>query len=433
MKLNVLILSLAALSFLACTPPPVRPTKINSTKIGSPSQTVDDKPRKALPPLKITDELLKSLREYMYAYYDFHLYREGYRSKDGVLTGPVKKPTKDVPVALVRKERETREALGKLMGAEADRPAEDLIEHFFKSMAQRKELLIIPNAVKPSISSIHLVKCKEKAGTEESQRELTLFGKTMKFQSLAFDEVIIENFLTYKSRKLGLRSFQAVFIVGDRFYVNRAAIKTLGYESFWKRLDYYAKVEAAIAQDSTFKKLAKKPVNLLALAKDGLRSISLQPLSLNYGNRTSSVKLTAFFNDYVSRAELRAATELYELQQFKSAKKRLPTNSKERRWIAELAFYNAMIHGDPRGVLATIFGLAAQQYSQKRALSPQHVAAFAITVALKNVTKGKLENVDQLSVEERDALALSRLCRTAPNQLRAMAKAKYEARRQKSP
>lgn len=433
MKFYPVILLSALLFNLACTPPPVRPTKINDRKLGDPTQQVDDKPRKALAPLKVTDGVLKALRAYMYAYYDFHLFREGYRVKDGVLQGPVKNPPKDLPVQVVDRERKTRQALGKLMGAEKDRPAADLLEHFFKSMGSRKELLIIPNAVKPSISSIHLVKCKEKAGTEDAKRELTLFGEKLNFQSLAFDEVIVENFLTYKSRRMGLRSFQAVFIVGDRFYVNRAAIKTLGFEGYWKRLDYYAKVEAAITKDKTFLQLAKKPVNMLALAKDGLRSISLQPLSMNYGNRTTSVKLRAFFNDYVARAELRAATELFELQRFKAAKKRLPTNSKERRWLAELAFYNAMIHGDPRGVFATILGLAAQQYSQKRALSPQHVAAFAITVALKNVKKDEIKKDGPLSTEERDALALFRLCRASPKELKALAKAKYEARRQKSP
>ncbi|MDF1663305.1 MAG: hypothetical protein P1V97_16150 [Planctomycetota bacterium] len=433
MKFYLSILLSTLLFNLACTPPPMRPTKINGRKIGDPTQQVDDKPRKALPTLKVTDGVLKALRAYMYAYYDFHLFRDGYRMKDGVLQGPLKNPPKDLPVKVVEREKAARQALGKLMGAEIDRPAVDLLEHFFKSMASRKELLIIPNAVEPSISSIHLVKCKEKAGTEDAQRELTLFDKKLSFQSLAFDEVIVENFLTYKSRRMGLRSFQAVFIVGDRFYVNRAAIKTLGFEGYWQRLEYYAKVEAAMAKDATFIELAKKPVNMLELAKDGLRSISLQPLSLNYGNRTTSVKLKAFFNDYVARAELRAATELFELRRFKAAKKRLPTNSKERRWLAELAFYNAMIHGDPRGVLATIFGLAAQQYSQKRALSPQHVAAFAITVALKNVNKEELKKDAQLTVEKRDALALSRLCRTSPKELKALAKAKYEARRQKSP
>jgi hypothetical protein len=427
-------LSLFLLAALACTAPPFRSLKINGDGGEPRDQFIQDtKRRKPLAAVTVNTELLKAFRSYMYAYYDLHLWRDGYRVIDGVLQA---RRGKDSGVELrqvAQREQAARLRLGRFMGADQDTPITALLAHFFKSVKKRKDLLLIRNPVKQPIASLHLVSCKGSPKSEESKRELILFEEKVQFRSLAFDEVIVVDFLAYKSQRMGLKPFQAVHIEGTNFYINRAAIKSLGLKSYWRRLDYYEKAEAAVSDSKSFLTLHKKPRNILALAKDGLRGRSLGQLALSYGARPVSVKVTAFFTDYVARAELRAAAEFYQYKRFQEANKRAPKNAAERRWLAELSFYTAMIHGDPRGVLATIFGLAGQQYEQKRALSPQHVAALAITVALTDVKRKALQNVDQLSSEERDARALYELCQSTPKQLREMARMKYMKRHQKSP
>lgn len=379
-----------------------------------------------------SDELVKAFRRFVYAYYDYNVLEDVIRIRGKKLD---KEAAQAQLIKLQAQEAKAREALAKHLGIKAEAKPGVFHKRFAAALKARKDLLMLPIVSDDKRASLQVVGFKGSVEGQDprlgKQRSVMFFGEKHSYRSVAFDAHIVLSYERYRAHSLDIkRPFQAVTFRDKTFFIERNALVQLGRAGFWQRLDYYRKVEKYGIKVGSYRAFVNNPAKMFALTKDMLRWRSMRRLAQNYEAASQSEQDQAFLEDYARGEELRALAQVVEHERLKKrygkGAKSQDWDSKTRQLLAERALYSAMMHGDARGTLAGILGLALQQIHSQGAVSEQHSAALAVVIGLKNEIKKAAPG--KLSLNDAEAFAFHRMATMSQLALRELARKKYKQR-----
>lgn len=412
-------LILAFLTAQACTPPPVRRDD-PPPRAAPAAPLVDEAPSRpddapAADEAAASDQEIAVFRDYVYAYYDYALFEREPK------TPPDPAAREQRLTALKRAQAIAGRRLTRILGLADGAAAGAIVARMRGRIGRRSDVEVLPDIWGAPVASVCVVQLRA-GGSRRGQ--VTLFGEERATDVRVFDAVLVEDFVSYRRRINKEASvFQGVLVAGPVFYVDGRAVASLARAGFWDRLGYYREVARQARGAEGFLALEGRPEKLLALAKDALRWRALSFLVHGTESRPDSVKVERFAEDFTARAELRAAAELRELELFQAKLGRGPRSLAERKRVAERAQLSAIIHGEPLGAVADVFGLALRGRAEGKRAEPSARAAANLASALLVRVRGPGP-----AGKGDEARALFKICRAEPGELRALARAIYRER-----
>ncbi len=366
---------------------------------------------------QVDRSVIRALGEHVRAIYDARLAQEHPGAAPGALDAE----------ALEARLAATRDDLRRAMREAGASPAEvasdeALLPTIRDEVAREGRYAFLLSASQDAFS-LPLVRIRER----ELPRSVVLFGEPFAYRLTVFDETLIPDYPSYAAQRLGRPGplGEVGTYRGDGLItIDRAAARAIGERQFLPQLELLKASGQAIRDDQAFLRRAEAEQlgELLLLAKQGLRWRSLEQLWSLVQGRPVEEQLTRFAEDYAARAELRAAAELRELvRRVPAAQQEGALDAEQQQLLYELGTLSAIVHGEPLGQLADVFALTALSL-----VGPRHEPPFrgARQLVLDFVAAAR----DGPPSEAADALAFARLCRAAPDELRALAAELYRRR-----
>lgn len=366
------------LSLTACVPPPAR----------SSPQEPELKPRAAarLSPGAIA--AFRGLVESSYA-------ARWLEARLPAIRSPETSESKDSGAALKELEAQLRElaalegkarrVLAEQLGEPPESPSSDLLAAFQKAVEVNGRYALIAVPREDGIASVMLLRLM--AGAPLPSR---VEGSAIKAH--LYDEVTVQDFESFAaSREARPLAGVKARVYGNRVYVDGPAVMELARETFFARLDYYAGVAERASQVDGFVALDGKPTELLIATKDALRWRAMAPLLEATKDKMAIERELAFLRDYATEQADRVS--IFEASRI-AAERSLGhplVSAEDRRQASLQGFQSWILAAEPRGALATVLGLAAQQSASREALSDQHWAALQLAVSLEDKLAGPAE------------------------------------------
>lgn len=380
-----------------------------------------------------TPEVLRALRDEVYAHYDVRLLTEPTDPRQD--PHALHDPAQQAPVS----ERAAREKLVEALEAAGSKTAREAAKDglpglvpILKGALERHERFAFLFVGEGNDASFALVELVADPALRRRDRTIELFGEKFAYELLVHDRTIIEDYPTYRARVRSPAGAPPVFrpavTLGARIYLDRAQMERIGRESFFPRADQYRKLAAEAQDDKFFARESANPVKLLVDVKELLRWRSLEGLWSTVHALPAEDQGKKFADDYLAREEVRAATEASELARAKAAGDERPQGERllalERR-----AMLSAIVHGEPLGETATAVGLAAaglaEDEARKRTGTPpadpgRRVVLGAATSVVASLVR-ELAPANAPAGAADDAADFARLARATRDALRAAA------------
>ncbi len=398
--LRLVLPVLCALTLAACTAPPPPPPPSSPTR----------------DPFRVDRAVVRALGDHVRAIYDARLAQEL----------PQAAPEAD-PEALQARLELTRDNLRRACvesGARRARvAAAEALLPLIREGVQREGRYAFLLSVSDDDFSLPLVRIRDR----NLPREVTLFGESFRYLLTVYDETLIPDYPSYAAQRLGRAAFRQVATYrGDgTVSIDEATAAAIGEQQFLPQVEGLRAAAQVAQADAAFLRRAEgeRLGELLLLAKQGLRWRSLEQLWSLVQGRPNEERLRRFVEDYTARAELRAATELRELFRMMppGAQGEAELDDEQRQRLFELGTLSAIVHGEPLGQVADVLALTALSLQGPRH-EPPFRAARQLTLDLVAAVR------DGPPGEEADALALARLCRATPDELRQLALTLYRQR-----
>ncbi|MGE0709576.1 MAG: hypothetical protein AB7N76_20955 [Planctomycetota bacterium] len=358
--------------------------------------------------------VLRAFRAYVYAGYGLVLARERPEQAD---TATLKERQ-----ALAREELRTA-----LVDAGADPAtlgddAAKLVATVGEGIARGGRYALLARVDGAHTDSVRVVRLRER----DLQREVRLFDETFRYRVTSFDETLVADYDAWRAEQLGQPAARevAVYREDGRIQLDLGAAREVGAKLFLPRVEALAQAAAA-ADEEAFVRRADRLAQLLGLAKAVLRWRSLEALWSRIRSRPPEEQLQRFVEDYVERAELRAAAELHALSHLRGApppgQELPPLDDAARQRLFELGSLSAAIHGEPLGQVADLLGLAVLSLD-----GPRHEAHFRAARQLVLDLVARLRQGPPS--DQADARALAKLARASAEEARALARELHAAR-----
>ncbi len=332
-------------------------------------------------------------------------------------------------------ERKARARLAQLLADAGSQEAKrsdrfsDLIPIIKDALVRDRYTFIVePDSETVSFAVVRLVRAPV-------ERSLEIFGEKWTYDLYVHDETLVEDYSTFRARKLGPPPVRPALTLGRAVYLDMDGVSKIGRETFFPRVPQYKALTAAAEKGEPFVQNAGDLAKLLLVAKDVLRWRSLSTFHATVQALPPAEQCRRFAEYFGAREEIRAACGAYELERARRASGARPAG--ERLVAIEKRTYDdAIAHDEPLGQVATVVGLAAQlAASDKAKLDP------AVEARLKAAASVTLSIIRHLAAEaaprrgppperpetrEEDAKDIGRLALASPEALQRAAKAILE-------